>query len=433
MDEGNLGADVVVFPNSVEQLSQIIRYCSDKQISVVAHGGRTGISGAAVSSPGQLIIQTAQLNQILDLDLVGETATVECGVTLQQLQEAVAEHGSGVGVDLAARGSATIGGMVSTNAGGCQAFKHGTMRQRVLGLEAVLPDGEILSDLKRVSKANEGYDIKQLFIGAEGTLGIVTRIVLKLVPGQGNCSTALVCCENSLSAASLFQRLRHNPEGNLLNAELMWPNYARTTAEQLELADMLDIAESDSDIFVVLDVSSGDEKSSIDFLEQSLSGLLSEGLITNALIAQNERERNNIWKIRDESFLCDKRYPHGLWYDISVPLNCLDVYTGGLFENIAKIDPGLKIFLFGHLGDGNLHLTVSSGEKCPQLAPAINDAVYTGLDDVGGSFSAEHGIGIEKIASLKKYCDPAKMRLMTAIKQSFDPKGIMNPGKVLDL
>ena len=430
MSSKNLDADIAVSPENIEQLTEVIKFCEANSIEIVPQGGRTGISGAAESLPGQLIVQTSSLDQITNLDFVAGTAIVESGVTLQQLQEAIEPYGFGVGIDLAARGTATIGGMVSTNAGGTEAFRYGVTRHRVLGLEAVLADGEIFSDMKQVTKANEGYDVKQLLIGAEGTLGIITKVVLNLVPLDKNRFTALLSCKNAVSAAAVFQTLRNDPRVTLLCAEIMWPDYANTTARALGMENLLDFAHSEKDVFVIIDISCAENKAGVDVLEEILSELLSRESITSALIAQNQREATDFWKIREESFLCDKAYPHGFWYDMSVPLSHLDDYTTALYETIASIDSELKVFLFGHLGDGNLHLTVTSGIEAPQLESQINVAVYEGLNDIGGSFSAEHGIGNQKRDSLQKYTNSQKMKIMKSVKNILDPQGIMNPGKI---
>ena len=227
----------------------------------------------------------------------------------------------------------------------------------------------------------------------------------------------------------LFRRLRLAPGGELISAEIMWPLYARITAQELGQSQILEFASPD-DLFVIIDVTDTSD-SEDSFVERMLGQGLEDAVITGALIAKNERERHDIWMIREESFLADKVHPHGFWYDISVPQNHLDDYTKGLFERVRAIDPGLMVFLFGHLGDGNLHLTVTCGKEIPALASPVTEAVFFGLSAIGGSISAEHGIGTEKKASLKRHGDPTKVALMQNIKQLLDPKGIMNPGKVL--
>ena len=431
MHPDNLNAGVVALPVSTEQVAAVVTYCAEQGIGMVPQGGRTGISSGAISKPGQLVIQLSRMNHILSLDGVAGTAVVEAGVTLQQLQQAAAAHDLALGVDLSARGSATLGGMVSTNAGGLEAFRHGMMRHRVLGLEAVLPNGAILDDLKQVTKANEGYDVKQLLIGADGTLGIVTRIVFDLVALDHQRATALVSCASAAAATSLFALLRKHRETNLLGAEIMWPDYARVTAGELGRDDLLDFEPDPHALFVLFDVADDDSGLGTQCLETVLGDCLENGHIIGAVIAKNEKERANLWLIREESFLADHRFPGGLWYDVSVPHSRLDEYVKVMLERVRNIHPDLKVFLFGHLGDGNLHLSVTMGRPIPEYSEPVNHAVYTGLNEMGGSFSAEHGIGAEKVESLIKYGSPEKLRLMRDIKQTLDPEGIMNPGKVV--
>ena len=432
MNSGNLDADIILSPTSADELARIIDYCNTNAISVVPQGGRTGLCGGALSYTGQVIVQTSKLNRILDLDFTTATATVESGVKLEELENAISAHDYTLGIDLAARGSATIGGMVSTNAGGTQAFRNGTMRHRVLGLEAVLPNGKVFSEMKKVIKANEGYDIKQLMIGAEGTLGIITKVVLNLLPRKTADTTVLLCCKDAKSAAQTFQRLRADSSCQLLTAEIMWPLYAQTTAQALNLTELLSFIKDDDALLVLIEFNAGEIDAGEDQVENLLATLLDDALISNALIAKNAADAKDFWAIREESFLCDKKYPHGYWFDVSVPLSDIDDYTEILFEKINTIDPNLKVFLFGHLGDGNLHLTVSSGQPCPQLEDDISAAVYEGLNQLGGSFSAEHGIGNQKISSMGKYADPQKLDVMRAVKNAIDPNQIMNPGKLIN-
>ena len=433
LDTANLDANIIVLPTHVTQLQTILNYCNTNKIGVVPHGGRTGLSGGARSYPGQIILQTTKLNELIDIDFISATALVESGVTLQQLQDTIEPYGFSAGIDLAARGSATIGGMAATNAGGTEAFRHGVMRQRILGLEAVLPNGQLFSDLKQVVKSNEGYDIKQLLIGSEGTLGVISKVILNLVPATTHRSTALISCDNAVSAASVFQTIRQHKSATLLCIEIMWPEYARLTAEELQLTNLVEFAHSPSDVFVVMDIASSKGEHCTDLIVELLSELLDNEQITSALIAQSEREATDFWKLREESFLCDNRYPHGFWYDVSVPLIELDAYTEALFTRIKEINSDLHVFLFGHLGDGNLHLTISTGYPCPELQEQIDTAVYSGLDTMGGSFSAEHGIGEEKRQNLATYGDPVKINIMQSLKKIIDPENIMNPGKLLNV
>jgi len=431
INDGNLDAGVVLFPESLAEVKAIVCFCNAQSISIVPHGGRTGISGGAESAVGQVIVQTTRLRNILSVDEQAGTAVVEAGVTLEQLQSQVNPRGLGVGIDLAARGTATIGGMVSTNAGGTEAFRHGVMRHRVLGLEAVLAHGRVFNDLKQVAKANEGFDIKQLLIGAEGTLGIVTKVALSLVPLPGGRVSALASCASVAAALRLMHRFRLAANAELLCVEIMWPDYARVTAAELGKDSLLAFAPDADSLFVILDVASGHDDAGREHLEQTLTAAFESSEITGAVVAKNERERAEFWLVRDESFLCDRRYPHGFWYDVSVPHRFLDDYVRELFRQVHVIHVEFKIFLFGHLGDGNLHLTVSAGRPLPELETAVEQAVYNGLEQMGGSFSAEHGIGTHKRAALVRNVSQEKLDIMREIKRLFDPNNVMNPAKIL--
>jgi FAD/FMN-containing dehydrogenase len=429
-DKANLDADVVVFPKRTDQVAAIVRLCSAHGVALVAQGGRTGLAGAAQSQVGQVVIDMTRMNRILDLDVQGGTALVEAGVVLSAVQAAAGEHGLSTGIDLAARDSATIGGIISTNAGGIEAFRYGTMRHRVLGLEVVLADGTVLSDLKRVVKANEGYDLKQLLIGAEGTLGIVTSAVLDLVPEDRDAVTALVSCSSSDDALKIFRRLHGTSRGTLLACEIMWPTYARLTAKALKLESVLGFAPEDA-LFLLVEFAASDAETGQLVLEELLADVLEAEEASDAVIAKSGEERRRIWQIREDSFEADKDLPHGFWYDISVPHAHMQTYTDDLFTRMAAIDPALVVLMFGHLGDGNLHLTVTRGTPMPELHDAVDHAMFDGLQALGGSFSAEHGIGLEKRGHLARLGQPELLETMRAVKRALDPNGIMNPGKVL--
>ena len=426
----NLKAGLLALPNSTAQISALLKICNELEIGIVTQGGLTGLSGAAATTSDNLILKTSRLNKIIEIDHVGGTATIESGVTLENLEQQANQFGLSCGIDLAARGSATLGGMVATNAGGIEAFRNGVMRNRVLGLEVVLADGRILSDLKRVSKANEGYDIKQLFIGAEGTLGVISKIVLSLAPKQPKSDTALISCNDALQATSLFRELHNHQEIQLLSAEVMWPEYARLVAESTHSQSVLAFEESNSALFVLIETAQSlqDEISPV---EEFLMLAIEREKINNVVMAKNDKERAAMWKIREDSFVVDKHYPHGFWFDMSVPLHHMPEYSESLFADINAISDSIKVFLFAHLGDGNFHATISSGHPIPELEPEINQAVYQSLNHYGGSFSAEHGIGIDKHASLQKYRGKESLEIMKSIKQLLDPKAIMNPGKVI--
>jgi len=424
----NLGAGLAVAPTTTKEVSDILSFCNRAGVGVVPHGGLTGLAGGAASKNGQIIMMLTELRSTT-VDPETGVAVVGAGATLESVDRAAALHGLAVGIDLAARGSATIGGMISTNAGGGEAFRNGTMRHRVLGLEVVLPDGSIMSDMKHVTKANEGVDVKHLFIGAEGTLGIVTRAVIKLEPRQVERSTVLVGCRAASGAVKAFATLNARKGIRLLLAEIMWADYACTAALELGLEKWLTFA--DCPVYVIFDLAAeGGADGDSDTLMEVLEAMMSSGAIEDAVIAKNESERSDIWRIREESDVIDRRHPHGLWFDLSVPQKHLDDYVAGMLARVSTVDSDFRVFVMGHLGDGNLHLTLSRGTPAADEYARVADAVYDGLGALGGSFSAEHGIGTEKKASMSRLVDPVKLEMMRSIKRLLDPNGIMNPGKI---
>ena len=424
---GNLGAGIVALPKSTHEVCAIVSLCRAHQVPIVPHGGRTGLAGAGASEPGQLIVDLKALNKIVALDADTGTICVQAGATLQQVQEACAAHGLTPGIDLAARGTATIGGMIATNAGGMEAFRCGVMRHRVLGLEAVLPDGSLLADMTRVSKANEGLDIKHMLVGAEGRLGIVTAAVLKLDALPGATATALASFESAAAAVEAFHCLQ--ARGRLLRAEIMWRTYAETVARDLGLDDL--IASFPGRVLALFEHSGETRPDAQTIQQETLVPLMESGTMGHALIAQNDRQASDFWRIREESWAVERQWPGGYWYDVSVPLNALDHYVCELEEDLKTTAADVHFSCMGHLGDGNLHITVSGpGGNLPDKA-LVDRAVFSNLKAIGGSFSAEHGIGLEKMQALAAYGDPAKLAMARAIKQALDPDNLMNPGKVL--
>jgi FAD/FMN-containing dehydrogenase len=429
MDRRNLDAGLAVLPGSTAEVAAVLRFVADAGLAVVPQGGRTGLVGGSVSEPGQLIVMLSRLDQIGAVDVPSRTLTVGAGVLLQRAEDAAAAHGLSVGIDLAARGTATIGGMISTNAGGIQAFRYGVMRQRVLGLEAVLADGTVLDAMTAVTKAAMGYDLKQLFIGAEGTLGIVTRAVLKLVPAEPHRATALIAAATTERAVEIMQRIERQPGLRLTAAEAMWQDYFRRTVEAMGLTQFPQFVASP--VTLLLEVSAVSEAEAREGLEVGLAEALESGLATDAIIAKSERERIELWRPREDSYQADRVLKHRHWYDVSVPISRLDSYMETLFRETQKRFPGALCLALGHLCDGNIHLSLASdtpyGDEC-----AVEELVYGGLREMGGAFSAEHGVGLEKRTALARIGGATRLATMRAIKQALDPDHRMNPGKVLE-
>nr|WP_323780083.1 FAD-binding oxidoreductase [Amylibacter sp.] len=420
---------LAVAPRSLEDIVGLFQVCRATGTALIPQGGRTGLAGAATGTGAEILCLGHKMPRHIVIDPVSRTAEVSANTTLADLEQAARAKGLTAGIDIAARDSATIGGMISTNAGGMEAFRNGTMRQRVLGLQAVLPDGTILNDLAHVRKCNEGYDVKQLLIGGEGTLGIITAATLQLLPEPPVADTFLLALPDAAAALVVMQALQSNPQLQLLRAEAMWRDFAQENAKhqvQNPLQTLPDAA-----LYVIYEVHCPNGPSE-DMVFATLEQQFETGLILDAIAAQTGQQANDIWALREDTLTLFKFFPHAEWFDISIPLAHLDSHVKRVETRVAALDPALRIHVLGHLGDGNLHYTVCHPEPLtPALVKGIKLAVLDGLKEIGGSFSAEHGIGIEKRAALNQYGDAGKLAIMRAIKQALDPENICNPGKVV--
>ncbi len=425
----NLAAPLASYPATTEEVAAIVEICAEYKFPIVPQGGLTGLSGGASSNIDALVLGLRRMSAIERIDAEAGIIIAQGGASLQSVEEAANKFGLSAGIDLGARGTATIGGMVATNAGGMEAFRNGSMRHRILGIEAVLPNGDILNDLSEVPKCNEGYDLKQLFCGSEGTLGIITRVVLNLTPAIIPSTTLLVACADAKDALTITRACQKSPTFDVLQTEIMWRNYATTVAAEIGLSHVLQFC--DAPVYLIVELAARSEDA-----EAHLHAVFSDDSVQSAMIdcvvSTSEKQRADIWRIREESFVVDSAVANCQWFDISVPLGRLDKTVADIESRLKGIDPEIGIWVMGHLSDGNLHYTIGNGRPADSTRQsAIAEAVYSGLKTIGGSFSAEHGIGTEKRASLAKHSDPEKLRLMHAIKRVFDPDGIMNPGKVL--
>ncbi|MGO4139281.1 FAD-binding oxidoreductase [Rhizobium brockwellii] len=427
----NFGATAVAFPSSTQDVAAIIKSAVAHGISVVPQGGRTGLVGGSVSAPGQIVLSTARLNGIVEIYPDERVAVVEAGVTLQALQHVASAHSLEPGIDLPSRGSATIGGMVSTNAGGISAFRYGVMRHRVLGLEAVLPDGSIFSDLTRVVKNAAGYDLKHLFIGAEGTLGIVTKVAIELEPVPAATATALFglpTVEAALEATRLGLTVQY---GHMRAAEAIWNSFFSLTAGEHRWS-ATDYA-SNYPVNLILSLGGGAEEP----LQMEL-GRIYEELSENypdmaAVVATSQAQEAALWRLREDTDLIYRRHPSAPSFDVSVPLSQIEAYVARCLPELRSIDPIFDPYLFGHIADGNLHIVLNAAgtDLAPEKAAAVESVLYRDLRQSGGSFSAEHGVGSKRIHSLRETADPVKFALMTQIKSAMDGARTLNPGKVI--
>jgi FAD/FMN-containing dehydrogenase len=428
VDPRNFDAGIMIRPAGTAEVARVLAYCDAARIGVVPQGGRTGLAGGAESRAGEVIVSLDRLNRIDSLDPVSRTVVCGAGVTLATLAAAAAEHGLAPGIDFGGRDSATLGGMVSTNAGGSSAFRYGTMRDRVLGLEVVLADGTVLAELGRVRKRNEGLALGQLFIGAEGTLGVVTRVALGLVAADGATATALAAVADLAAAVALADLVQRATSVVPTAIELMSGSHAHATCRAAGAREFEHLTAAP--FLVLIEVAAATAPAAEDGLVALAGSAAERGLVRDAIVAQNEAQRRAMWRIR-EDWAVDRERPGGLWYDVSVPLAALPAYVAGCAARLAAHDPALELVVIGHLADGNLHLTVNAErpitERYEEVAPLLTDA----LPALGGSFAAEHGVGLEKQATLARLADPSRLALMRRLKAALDPHGIMNPGKVI--
>jgi len=429
MHANNLRASLMARPANTAQAAAVLALCARERIGVVPQGGRTGLSGGAWTHPGELIVSLDRMNRIESVDAASRTATVEAGVTLARLEEALAPHALAAGIDLGARGTATIGGMVATNAGGIEAFRYGTMRERVLGLEVALASGEVLCELSRIRKDNAGLALRQLFIGSEGTLGVITRVVLNLVPVSGPRHTALALLPGLDDAVTLMRAVEAEPGISLTAAELMSGNHIALSADSLHMAPLARMPPAAFGLMIAV-TGAGGAGGAEAALEAVLSRAADAGLIVDAMLPKNAAEERDLWRVR-EDWAVDRKYPGGLWYDVSVPIDRLAKYLADVESRLLRHDAALRMYIVGHLADGNVHFTINAAAPISERYAEIAPLIYEGLRELGGSFSAEHGIGLEKRASLEYWAGGTRLRLMQAVKALFDPTGVMNPGKVL--
>lgn len=418
-------ARCAVLPRSAQEVASIVRLCASSNISIVPHGGNTGLSGGATpdNSGLQVVLSLRRMNSIRELDVIGETIEVEAGVVLQTAQEAAAEVGLLLPISLAAEGSATIGGVISTNAGGTNVLRYGMARGRVLGLEVVTPQGEIVNGLRRLRKDNAGYDWKQWFIGTEGTLGIVTAAVIQLTSISTHQVTALMAVPSAEAALQLLRSSRQQIGETLTAFELMSGQALELVARHQKLKAPL----TDSPWYVLLEASSCLSGLS-DAMETLLVKAMEREIITDGVIAQSEKQAAEIWALRESITEAELREGRSVKHDVSVPISKIAEFLHQADIAVAGAFSGARINAFGHAGDGNIHYNVVVQPETN--ADDVNTLVHNLVVALGGSISAEHGIGQYRVGELQRCRSSMELSIAYRIKEAIDPKRTLNPGKV---
>jgi len=426
---GGCQAKAIIRPASTEELSAVLKLCHQQGQPVVTHGGMTGLVRGAKAAPDEIALSLERMNGMEPVDTVNRTVTVQAGVPLQKVQEAAEAQGLLFPLDLGARGSATVGGNIATNAGGNGVIRYGMMREQLLGVEAVLADGTVISSLKGVIKNNTGYDLKQLFVGSEGTLGIVTRAVLRLRPAPRSQSTALVAIGDFKKLADFLKTMDSSLGGTLSAFEVMWNDfYTLIIGDGEKHGKPLDTTHP---FYVLLESTGGDQEGDPDRFESALQIAFEQELISDAVIAQSKQQREELWGIRDDvEGLFESLFPP-MAFDISLSIPDMDDYTREVRDLLSQRWPDYRMVTFGHLGDGNIHLGIGVGSLDPESVHAVEHIVYESLGRRQGVISAEHGIGLEKRAYLHHSRSKEEIDLMRTIKVAMDPKNILNPGRVL--
>jgi len=422
-----LGAPLAVIkPKNTAEVSTILRLCNEAKQGVVAWGGRTGLVEGTLAD-GAIALSLERMNTIKTIDADGATMQVEAGCVLQTVCEAADANGMFFPLDLGARGSATIGGNISTNAGGNRVIRYGMMRDLVLGLEAVMADGTIVSSLNHLIKNNAGYDLKQLFIGSEGTLGIVTEAVLRLRPKPVSQNVALVAVDEFAQLPRLLRNVEKGLGGTLSAFEVMWGDFYRlVTTPPAQGKPPLP---QDHSYYVLIEALGGDQADDSARFERVLAGELESGTATDAVIAKSKAECGRIWALRDDVLQAWRIAPV-FTFDVSIPIGEMESYVSEVQAALTAKWPETKLMIFGHMGDGNLHFIAGVGDGTNEVRHEVEHIIYKPLTARGGSVSAEHGIGLEKRAYLPFSRNAHEIALMHTLKRSLDPNNILNPGKI---
>ena len=420
---------ILLKPGSTEEVQKAVAICAKHGVAIIPQGGNSGLVGGQIPY-GEVLLSTRRLRTVRDVTPLDDAMTLEAGITLLEAQHHATAAGRFFPLSLAAEGSATVGGVISTNAGGTQVLRYGMMRDLVLGIEAIMPNGEIFQGLKRLRKDNTGYDLKQLLIGAEGTLGVVTAATLKLFPIMRSRAVAMVALETAAASIELLARAKQETGGGVEAFELMKHLGAELVVKNIPDSRWpLDPIPAWS---VLIEIASGTPGGAEAQMESLLEVAFEQGLITDAAIAQNDAQRAAFWRLREEHSAALKPEGGGWKHDVSVPISRIAEFIDEASAAVERFHPGARISVFGHVGDGNLHYDIlpGVGQDIPAFIARWKEGSQVVHDIVArydGSISAEHGLGRLKTDEVRRYKSPLEINMMVAIRAAIDPQRIMNP------
>ncbi len=421
-------------PQTTAEVSAVLTICNETRTAIVPQGGNTGLVGGQIPLNGEILLNLGRLNRIRGVDAANASLVAEAGVILDDVHRAAGEIGKFFPLSLASEGSCTIGGNLSTNAGGVDVLRYGSARNLMLGLEVVLPDGRVLDLLRSLHKDNTGYDLKQLFIGAEGTLGVITAATLKLYPAPASYETAFVAVRDPQAAVELLDRLQ-TATGGLVSAFELIPRLALELV-LAHIPDTRDPLVSPSAWYVLAEATSAGKVSLRDAFQETVADAIEARLASDAAIATNEAKRHDLWRLRENISEAQKREGASIKHDISVPVKDIPAFLAEGTALVERMVPGVRPVSFGHLGDGNIHFnfSVPKGGDGEAFLAQWNDvarAVHDLVNSFGGSIGAEHGVGVLKRDDIVRYKSTAEIDLMRTLKRTLDPNNILNPGKIV--
>ena len=427
-----LKAKAVLLPRSTAEVSAIIKTCNQHRQPVVLHGGLTGLVGGTETLGSDIVISFERMNSIEEVDPISRTITVQAGAILEQVQEAAASCNLLFPLNFGAKGSAQIGGIIATNAGGLRVLRYGMTRHLVLGVEAVLADGTVVSSLKKLVKDNSGYDLKQLFIGSEGTLGLVTRAILRLVEEPKTRVSALAGLESYEQVTTFLKHMDQGLAGGLSSFEIMWPDtYKVLTGPLANVPPPL--APGGHNYYVLLDFLGHSKDTDQSHFQMLLEQALDKAIIEDVIPAVSPSEIDRLWSIRENVDPMVASCKHPQQFDISLPVPLIGEIANNIINDLYQIPEVEKVYTFGHMADGNIHFVVGKSNLTDSLREEINHRVYQPLQSIGGSVSAEHGIGFHKKQYLAISRSETEIELMKKLKKTLDPNNILNPGRIFDL